>query len=369
MDGKLVLFIFFIFLFSCGCNKNKLNLSCIDLDNMRDISINDIFSKIEVIPLETSKSCLLNNVDKVEFKNNSYYVLDKKQKAVFIFSETGKFIDKIKKIGRGPDEYTEIADYDINPLNMNIEILTPRGEILEYDPQLNFIKSIKLNGIRAVHYFKNLNRDTILLYQEFEYERIAFYSRNQNMIIKKMWEVPLNIVRKTYLNSIITPFYTFRDSVFFYEPFSNSIHWVNGTNIKKRISWIFNKNNFDLTMLPPEGESSDYYNNYLKNSDFAHCFIYNMETENYFFSIFMYKKNWVNMIFDKSKNDYFVFRKFKEGLMMPMYFPFSKGVYAIINPENYQLFIKNELLDKSFQATLGKIKFEDNPFVIKFYYK
>ena len=153
--------IFVIFVLILGCSRETRRSIAIDLDRKDKVSIKDIFDSFEIIPLETTPKSIINGCDKIVFKDQKYYLLDIKQKALFIFNDKGRLLNKIKKIGRGPSEYTELSDFDINPYTNNIELLTPRGRILIYNQDTKYIKSIKLIGTRATHYFMNVNEDHI----------------------------------------------------------------------------------------------------------------------------------------------------------------------------------------------------------------
>lgn len=111
-----------------GDNKK---IDVIDFDNTTtgEIRINDI----EYIPLETMDHSLLGTINKVIFKNNKFYILDKGQnKGVYIFDKKGKFISSIVRSGDGPGEYIEIMDMDVDNDN-NVYIAdNARTNIIKY---------------------------------------------------------------------------------------------------------------------------------------------------------------------------------------------------------------------------------------------
>ncbi|HEX3009947.1 MAG TPA: 6-bladed beta-propeller, partial [Bacteroidales bacterium] len=73
-----------------------------------------MFSKIEMIPLETSPNCLIKSIDKKVFFRGRYYLMDRYELSVLVFDEKGKFCFKIKNVGEGPGEYTMLHDFGIN---------------------------------------------------------------------------------------------------------------------------------------------------------------------------------------------------------------------------------------------------------------
>ena len=93
---KTILFISTItLLLSCSNSQNSNSTISIDLDASKSISINNIFSKMEIIPLETNEKSIIQNIDKIIEYQSFIYILDRRQKAVLIFDSHGKFISKI----------------------------------------------------------------------------------------------------------------------------------------------------------------------------------------------------------------------------------------------------------------------------------
>lgn len=75
-------------------------------------SLNEFCDTILYVPLETNNSCLLDEIKKVEMYNEHIFVSD--HYGVYKFAQNGKFICKVGNKGRGPDEYTMVADFFIN---------------------------------------------------------------------------------------------------------------------------------------------------------------------------------------------------------------------------------------------------------------
>lgn len=113
---KVLIYILLIVLVT-SCNKiidisDKTLYS--DLDHYQSIPTERLFSKIEIIPLETNEQSLIQRISKVIEYNSCLYILDSRQKAILIFDKTGKFISKIHTVGRAPSEYSLLYDIAIN---------------------------------------------------------------------------------------------------------------------------------------------------------------------------------------------------------------------------------------------------------------
>ncbi|GHT71261.1 hypothetical protein AGMMS50239_40330 [Bacteroidia bacterium] len=64
--------------------------------------------------METNENCLIGNINKVIYHNGRYFLLDQIQACIFIFSEEGKHLSTIHKVGTGPNEYVNITDFDVD---------------------------------------------------------------------------------------------------------------------------------------------------------------------------------------------------------------------------------------------------------------
>ena len=83
---------------SCSDKQGELGYPVLKVSlNEQDVSMKDLFSRLEVIPLETNDSSLLVFPDKVLCRNGRYEVFDHKRYALFLFDENGRFI---RQVGR-----------------------------------------------------------------------------------------------------------------------------------------------------------------------------------------------------------------------------------------------------------------------------
>ena len=173
-----------------SCNKTidiKGKTLYTDLDHAPSIPTEKLFSKIEVIPLETQEESIIRSIDKIMEYQSCIYILDRRQKAVLIFDDHGKLISKINSIGRAPDEFYILEDIEINKFRNTLECLDPMGKILTYDLMGNYLSTIYLpHPPMAYHYLHVLNQDSILLYtnptRDNDYT-FRIFSRQQDTII------------------------------------------------------------------------------------------------------------------------------------------------------------------------------------------
>jgi hypothetical protein len=107
-----------------------------DINNL--LQIDSIFSDITAIPLETNENCLITQVDKVLFYGEKMLLQDHAQR-LFVYDLRGKFLYEIAKQGRGPGEFSELRDFDIDK-DGNIYILQYE-KILKYNINGKFLQS------------------------------------------------------------------------------------------------------------------------------------------------------------------------------------------------------------------------------------
>lgn len=108
--------------------------------------LSSICDTIKYIKLETSKECLLADIDKIKYHNKKLYILDRRvSKSLFIFDLEGKFINKIKRIGRGPGEYTLLQNFFIDKKNNQLVLFSDNHKLLYFDCTGKYLSERKLN--------------------------------------------------------------------------------------------------------------------------------------------------------------------------------------------------------------------------------
>lgn len=125
------LFVTIMVMAAVGCFQHSKNRQkeFIDLDNPQSVSFYDIFSRIDLIPLETNEESVLNfstgAPEKMMLSENRFYFLEKE--GVLIFDADGRFINKIHKLGKGPGEYLLLSDCNVNRYTGDVELLSAMG--------------------------------------------------------------------------------------------------------------------------------------------------------------------------------------------------------------------------------------------------
>ena len=137
--------VFCIFLlFSCENVQEQKNSGCkqIVFNKSNAIDINDttlINRNSRIINLEFNDECMIKGMPCFEFAKNNFYVYSRGANNVSRFDGNGKFLNTIGKIGKGPNEYTELEDVSVND---NIYFLTTQS-VIEFNKNGNVVSSYK----------------------------------------------------------------------------------------------------------------------------------------------------------------------------------------------------------------------------------
>ena len=111
------IFLLALLLISCGketTKENKPQLLVVDLMADPDKKVvNDFFNrmKIRLMPLETGDDLLFNGKNShLYVYKNELFVADGGQNIIFRYDHSGKLINKINRLGQGPEEYIYLGN-------------------------------------------------------------------------------------------------------------------------------------------------------------------------------------------------------------------------------------------------------------------
>ncbi|GAB1472863.1 6-bladed beta-propeller [Bacteroidota bacterium] len=243
---RVIYLIVFCFAVLC-CQRGNVKTEIIDLDRNDSVSIFDLVDSISVIKLETLPECLIRDIYKICSYKNKLYIFDRMSGTVFCFDKNGKFLFKINKQGRGPDEYVYAEFINIDKFNDNVMILVPWGQILFFDLDGNFKKKIILpKEIIAYNEVYSMSKDVLLFLSNNEY-RASYYSLSKDKIIKRSLKTTEAQAR------IMVSFdktFEYNDSLYFNDNSINSkIINLSDTSYPIKYTWNFGKDSNTLKQI------------------------------------------------------------------------------------------------------------------------
>lgn len=366
-----------------SCNSNSTYNSerkgsiFVDPDRNDQVLFSDLFSEIDILPLETLDGSLLTFLmgepDKVIKYEDKFYFLDKSQDIIVIFDNNGKFINRISKRGHGPGEYISLSDFNINRFSHNLEILSPEGRCINvYDlNSYDFIKKIQLPiDMPVVHQFHHLSPSTYVLASYASDFKIFFYTIDDAKIVESDYRLPQWFNHgTTFTPTSRNPFYVYNDSLHFVQIYNGDVFTLSPSDytLSSRYSWDFGKHNFTLSLLL-EDKPVNYYLDMLKkiSVDYAVLFQIYQENSRYYFTRFKFKNRYKHLVFDKRTNEYKLFEQFKDGgQCLPQWIE-EDAIYTIISPDFLHFVISPSSLNKENMQIYSQMREEDNPVIIKY---
>ena len=102
-----------------------------DSDLTKESRMHDIIQSIELIPLETSDSCLISRVKDPLFTTDRIYITS--GSGILVFDRKGRFIKRFNRRGRGPQEYTALSSFFLNDIGGFTILDGPGQKVLAYD--------------------------------------------------------------------------------------------------------------------------------------------------------------------------------------------------------------------------------------------
>lgn len=184
---KLILIAFFLgSTISCSFFQNTSEKPFVlDLDDVvQTAGDQPFFANSDTIVLNPG-SQLIPSFDIVKEHHGNFYILDKRQKAIFVFDEAGQLAYQIAREGRGPGEYLNIFDFFL--MDGQLHLVTQLGRVLIYDKDL-FIAEYDLPFTPMYCEYLGENKVAFQnVYEDFSYKyRLVVYCLERNEIIDSM---------------------------------------------------------------------------------------------------------------------------------------------------------------------------------------
>ncbi|OFX81776.1 MAG: hypothetical protein A2X20_01885 [Bacteroidetes bacterium GWE2_40_15] len=368
---KLYILMFFLGIVSCNIKEGSSSIS-VDLDQSDKVSIFDLADSISIVQLETTNESLIKYISNVIPYKNRFYVFDKLSQVVLCFSSNGQFLFKINKKGRGPEEYENVASFNIDNINDQILLLVPWGYVLTFDLDGNFISKKKLpEEIKSYNEVFAVNRDTLLFLSSNEY-RAIYYSRKSDSIINKCLGVD-EMPEIEYTKGVV---YMYNDSLYFSSAgFDNKV--LNMSHPERRVAynWDFGKNNFTQKQISNEMESRLKAMNEKKQylifdnfGDDSYPTFYrslSLETDRFEATSVLYKIpfSYLCVFRDKIDGKVNVFRETIEGIQFSYFLAYNNLLILRNNGKN-KYYSEGTLSPKQLEIVKSHNPDTDNPFLV-----
>ena len=163
MKNLLICLQLVVALFVGSCKQESSLFGSFDPKEERDVRLSDLLGgECVVVPLTTPAHVVMGRIDKIVKKHDSYFVLAD-QSRIFQFDNQGNYISDLFFKGNGPDEYKEIADFDVAYQDGDFTILVTDYHSIktyQYNGAWMPVKNVRLDYV--LHKIKLLGDDFLL---------------------------------------------------------------------------------------------------------------------------------------------------------------------------------------------------------------
>lgn len=200
-----------------------------NIEEKKELKLSEIAKEVKFVALETNENCFLDkDISKIEVFDGQIFISD--YSYIFRFDETGKFLNKIGKIGKGPGEYTKgMATFLIDRQNKELiffEMITKK--MMVYDFEGNFIREKGIEFMPGLTEWVD-NENMAVYNMGFTYESepwkdLYMLNRDAKVIKKNKFKKQAD---KRYGLMIYPPlFYRYNEKTRYKNPHENIIYEV-----------------------------------------------------------------------------------------------------------------------------------------------
>lgn len=254
---KIIMF-FVSFLFLYSCNKAQLkdksfntesikyffvdntSLKRIVLEKRKEAVVSDsIFSEdVRFVRLETNQNCLIGHIDRVLFSDSLIFIVDGRiTKAIYIFDQNGLFKNKIANRGKGPAEYLDIQDVEINQKRKEIGVLDGYGmKINFFNFEGEFVRTVSTEPVIFYSFASLDSLNYILDKGRFSDNCRKPSLSNARLLcsdLKNIASIGINIEKgqDQLHRTTARQFWKFDSGIYFNKPFHDTIYRVTNDTI------------------------------------------------------------------------------------------------------------------------------------------
>ena len=360
------------FFLSCTGWKDKKNMESdiitVNLDERDEISTKDLFSEIQLIPLETTPESLIRNITQIKFFEDRYYIHDYSRSQIFVFDREGHFQLALNEKGNGPGEYLNLTDFAIDTTRRNLVVLCAvSNSLFFYDLGGKFIEKKKLPEIAgAYNSLQFQNKDTIAFFT-YDYDhRLKFYSLSRNEILDEYFPED---IKDVFCRGVFPFPHAFRRSL------TNTIYSLSGATFTELYRWDFGDLNNDIEKLEfhpnmSKQEIIQYAKDVYSSKSVNYIIDSQGQNSRYRYAMVVRQNKYIQLFYNRKNHDLLQFERTKEGLQLyPIYFGED---FILCTPEGglplNDLF-PEKLRNEDQQRIIQSHSEQENPVLVKYVFK
>ena len=349
-----------------------------------EVSLKDLFSRIEVIPLETNDTALMDHVHRIRKVNDKYYILNEDYPGftyinILVYDAEGNFLHTIGKKGQGPEEYPWlIYDMDIDAEKDLVYMMSPSGMLYLYRTDGSFVRKMNMPEGLIYHGLQFLNSNQLLSWAggtDIDNDAMCVLDADSAKLIKGLWrdhnDPNWDIIEFTY---------AYQDKIYFTPSIDRQVYEVTSDSLRIAYEWDFGEDNYDASSVRSrlEGltivEKDEKWNEMRKTGGVPYTLLKQGQTNKYYFTNVLgilgerddkgYAKNYFSLFYEKATGRSFYFKKTTEGLAIRPDMTTEEALYQLIPTEDLELLLP--VLDETEKAKVMKRVEDDNPCLVKF---
>lgn len=375
-------YFFILFLYFCSCSsfeKNTDETAPVEIDfyaaGKRCIYMDELFDKIEVIPLETTPDCLLQEYPRIAGITDKYLLLKNDFVGARLFArKDGHFIHNIGKKGQGPDEYLVVGGTFCKEKNlmyadrgniwMGIDIETNQVEERVKKPSFTDLKiaggvdnPYRLNDSLYVGYINNITGD-------IKY-KIAVFNRNGEAV--HVYPNDLLYAKRNLNNFVYVPgnFYRHKNDLCFYSGIvMDTIYTIKETSLQERYVFHFNKKRLSYeNMDSPECNLLDY-TTLMRFMEYDHTLLFTYRSGDFDKGVGFYDKDKRMTVISLKEEPAIHFRDETYPPLFLHYMDEEGNVAGYWTASEWLEFLEEHAGAVDIPESLRGVKYDDNPILV-----
>lgn len=371
--GWLFLISMLVLFSGCGAEDATIKVP-LDIDSLleKEVSIYDLFSKVEVISLDNSiplSNSVYSGISKIAYNGRNFYILDEKTLAIHIYDSEGGLVNRADKTGRGPGEFTMACQIFCNEYTNMVEILNPMGRILRYDADsLKFDSELNYVGksLPATHNCFPVNSGYIL-YSD-SYEDKLWHLDAETLELCSFGYCPPSFL-KDYIY-VQAPLFEINGNICFFRPYDGKIYSLDmeHSDFEACLEWDLGGCQCELKDIPKDKAVLKSYDFIMKNSEQkVSPFIEIKACGSYLFASAIYKGRPHTLYYNRDNGKACFFEKTIEGMSFSPEL-FADGVmYKFVDSEYLPEYVSKCVLDELSSAEYDKVMKEGGAAIIKYH--
>lgn len=232
-----LIFNIIISIFACNNKPNTCDINKLDLiKSDKVLKLKDVFADFEILSLDTNGGGAFQNINKLVFHDDRYYIMDKTGKRqILVFDSLGVYQCSIGNPGKGKGEYINIEDFTIDEQNNRIVILAYPSTVYTYSLNGKFLFSKKIDENTMLWDIINTEEGFIcstnhMTYTEGEHAYLLyFFDKDFKMQSKQINVLPVQVALPPFVSNSLLK--TSANSYFYFDSYTARAYKINNSTL------------------------------------------------------------------------------------------------------------------------------------------